>query len=205
MFRFRINTYIYKETEYKNKMNTIRPQTQRQYNYNNNVSFGTLKRIEYIKEFNPHEYIEDAKAVLAFKKSEAFNKFFQNYDGIAIFDRGSGTFCDRDFRFSDLTIKYKKAFQTKPEKNLFKRGMQNIKKWFSNNMLEEQFEDKMHYYASYDPYSFGDSRTSLTDMIKNLTINDLEAYVKSNKKKEAEQAQKAELLKKLNDEINKLG
>ena len=53
---------------------------------NNQPNFTALKGIKY-DNFYPKEYLKEAEAVLAFKKSEPLKKFFEKYDGYAEFSK----------------------------------------------------------------------------------------------------------------------
>lgn len=54
---------------------------------NNQVSFNRRLSINYMGAFNPKQFIDDAEIILAFKKSEAFKKFFELNDGKVVFWR----------------------------------------------------------------------------------------------------------------------
>ena len=70
---------------------------------NNQPNFTALKGIKY-NDFYPKEYLKEAEAVLAFKKSEPLKKFFEKYDGYAEFSKWFSK--DRQQGYALLEINY---------------------------------------------------------------------------------------------------
>lgn len=172
-------------------MNTIQPK------YNNQVSFEALKGIRYSGQFNPYECIKDAEAVLAFKKSEPFKEFFKKYNGVVEFYKYDDLFSFK--KNSSLYIKYN-LHQEKPEKSLLKRVMQKAKDLLSSD--DEKYENDINFYTSDN---FLDRHYNLKNVIKDVRKSTLERLVRVNQDAALKKNREAERLKKLNEEIDRLG
>lgn len=166
-------------------------------NFNNeNSSFKRLKQpIRYVSRFDPKTNLADAKAVLYFKKSPAFSKFFEKFDGYVKFGRYSftrGGQATKGQAYLDVFYKEK----TGKDENILKNLLNKLSSLIFNN--EE--------YSVFQLSVIGD----LEDLSKNLgTIIRMSSYEglmeKVNAKKlvidEKREKMQKEALKRINQEI----
>lgn len=184
-------------------MNTIQPQIQPKYN-NNNISFSALKGFQYCGYFNPHTDITDAKIVLALKKSETFKDFFKKYDCVARFGFWYSDMNKKAESYFHLKIFYKEKDVSEPEQNWLKRIGQNIKKrLFESSEIDlDTFDKEIEFNSDYIGNNTKDNIMNIfLKKIQGLSKKDLDEAIKKADKEVLEKRQKADLLKRLNEEI----
>ena len=168
----------------------------------NNTSFKALKNMKFLKDsnpiysFNPKCSIKDAEIVDAFRKNDAFNKLFNDYDVWAtfyIFERFGKPFNSMHLHLKDVdtAISQKKSFIKKITEFLGLKKRQ-----------EEPSEEDYTAFVSLS--EFHDGR-SLKQLISKTTEADLKKeilFTKSIVAEDKENAKKrAERLKGINESI----
>lgn len=198
---------------------------------NNQPKFTALKKINFLYDFNPKKSLEDAEILLAFKKSEPLQKFFEKYDGIAEFTKSNGRIRYKIDPFAFLKIKYnpnpvEKTIQKEiqePEKIIEKeiknKGFFNkIKNWLigkeenktprvENPIDEITLKPPIEEFIITDGIPLHTERTAydavngLKQSIRKLTDADIEYERSRISTKKLEEQQYAEQLNKIHEEL----
>lgn len=154
---------------------------------NTNISFNSLRKIEYKGIFNPKVSVEDARAVIEAKNSNLFKSFFEKYDGIAVFNLNKKKSSDN--YFISLNFKYS---EPETKKGFAAKFLNSVKKVFTpkkykyNEICIYSTENKFPANASW----------KLAYDVQFLNLEKVEKQIEYKKQKEA-------TLKLLNSMIDK--